>query len=124
MIINGRPFIDIVTKIEEAIENKNFSCPAGEYNYLSPKDLYYWLKLAGTDSDSNAFLLCCPECDEEGCASVTTEVEYTPDSVIWKNFGNMYEHEFEGLQYEFKRSDYEAFMNKLKQLAENERNKK
>ena len=93
----------------------------GDYNYLQLYELYNWLNdSALSNGEDEAYLFSCGGCDEAGCDSVLVNVICTEDSVIWKNFRSLEDEDnpFD-LQYEFERSQYADFMNRLKIAAYN-----
>ena len=107
IIINGKELMDIITE--------------GDYNYLQLYELYNWLNdSALSNGEDEAYLFSCGGCDEAGCDSVLVNVICTEDSVIWKNFRPLGEKDNQyDLQYEFERSQYADFMNRLKIAAYN-----
>ncbi|MBP5615431.1 MAG: hypothetical protein J6X42_02645, partial [Alphaproteobacteria bacterium] len=88
ILINGRDVRNIVAEKERDIftESGRDIQHAGDYNYLWASALYKYLVNVGlTNTKKWAPILCCT-CDEVGCSCVKVEVEYTKDSVIWKDF--------------------------------------
>lgn len=122
ILINGRDIQDIVREKEieffaaEGLDTEG----AGGYHYLWPSNLYVYLAYArlADDDDYKAPILCCG-CDDVGCASVRVEVEYSLNSVIWKNFRSCRPEWNWGLEYEFEYKAYEDFMQRIKALPDN-----
>ena len=121
ILINGIEFLDIVMKAEEKIfssekflKKNRYSPMAGDYIYRTASGLLYELQNAAQlNGDNSVYLLSCSECDEPGCTSVLTDIVYTKDSIIWKNFETASRtHKFD-FRYEFKISQYKKFMEKL-----------
>lgn len=91
---------------------------AGCYHYLWPSSLYAYLQDAQLSCGKNKAPILCCTCDEVGCASVKVCVEYTKDSVIWKNFESCRKEWNWGLEYEFETEAYEEFMQRIKALSD------
>ena len=107
IIINGKEFLNIVND--------------GDYNYLPLYELYNWLNdSAQSNGEDEAYLVSCGYCDEAGCDSILVNVLCNKDSVVWKNFRPLEDEDnpFD-LQYEFERSQYDDFMNRLRIAAYN-----
>lgn len=120
LLINGHEVLDIVTEKEKeffAVCGLDVE-GAGCYHYLWPSKLYdYLLDARLSYGKDKAPILCCT-CDEVECASVEVRVEYTKDSVIWKDFESCRPEWNWGLEYEFEYEAYEDFMQKIKALPD------
>lgn len=121
ILINGQEIENIVCEKE-----KEFfaACGldvegAGCYHCLWPSGLYEYLMDARLSHGKNKAPILCCTCDEVGCGSVKVCVEYTKDSVIWKNFESCRKEWNWGLEYEFEYEAYEEFMQRIKALSDN-----
>lgn len=74
-------------------------------------------------------LYVCAECGDLGCGSVTVEIEQSPSSVIWRNFG--YQNGYEPFEqsdtfpdlgpFTFDRAEYDAVLQQFKDEFEAQR---
>lgn len=121
ILINGQEIENIVREKEKeffaacGLDVKSAGC----YHCLWPSGLYEYLMDARLSHGKNKAPILCCTCDEVGCASVKVCVEYTKDSVIWKDFESCRKEWDWGLEYEFEYEAYEEFMQRIKALSDN-----
>lgn len=121
--IDGVELAEIFRTIEipycEAEEHPDL---AGDYGHVPAKCLYRDLIEATVEgsfsSQLGVYPLCCRDCGEPGCWSVTFRVREDDEYVWW--FGFEHEHrDWEyNLEFKFPKKDYSAAMAKLAQWKE------
>ncbi len=118
LLLNGQEALEIITQMEKRYFKDLPEDSAGAYHYLSPSELYGYLKEAqALGEDGTAYILSC-SCDEVGCSSVRVCVVETENSIIWNGFQSIRNKIFD-LSYEFDIDEYEAFLQKLKNTPDN-----
>lgn len=111
--INGRELIDIL-KAEELPYAGAEGHPslAGSYGHISPEKLYNALKYS-ISADGRAALLCCGECGDVGCWSVSVYTRKDEKYVYWYKFEHDHRKWQYSLGYKFSAYEYEKALEKL-----------
>lgn len=116
--LNGSEIIEILKKIElQYAVDEGHPTIAGAYGHLRPSILLRNLKESLVpDSYSQKYgaeLLCCLDCGDSGCWSVSVSVQQDEDYVYWKNFRHNHRDWDYGLSFMFERAAYESQLEKL-----------
>ncbi len=111
--INGRELADILKAEELAYaEAEGHPTLAGAYGHIAPDKLYTALNKA-KDSEGRAELLCCRQCGEVGCWSVSAHIMRDNKYVFWHRFEHNHRKWHYGLSYKFSAAEYEKALEKL-----------
>ncbi len=111
--INGRELADILKDEELAYaEAEGHPSLAGAYGHIAPYKLYTALNKA-YDNGGRAELLCCRQCGETGCWSVSMHIIRDGKYVCWQEFKHIHREWHYSLSYKFSAPEYEKALEKL-----------
>lgn len=101
--INNIEIIRLLKNVEESYAlSENHPSIAGAYGHISPEILYSEL----TDKEKCAFLLCCNDCGDIGCWSVSVHIKEDENYVYWYDFEHNHRDWEYDLSFKFIKKDY------------------